>query len=119
MDLKWRCVKCNAEVEFEQASDRRAVQGAVCHDRKRDRLKHPEKSGRSHFVLPGRGQTARKNPFCMGEGTEMKELIHEVKSEITQYGYKKARNSFWKIEDGFYKLINFQHGAYGDYFLSM
>lgn len=46
----------------------------------------------------------------------MKELINEIKGEITQYGYKKARTSFWKIENGFYKLINFQHGAYGDYF---
>lgn len=46
----------------------------------------------------------------------MEGLLNEVKGRITQYGYKKARSSFWKIEDGFYKLIHFQHGAYGDYF---
>lgn len=46
----------------------------------------------------------------------MKDLLNAVKSEIAQYGYRKTRSSFWKIEDGFYKLIHFQHGAYGDYF---
>ena len=46
----------------------------------------------------------------------MKELLGEVKGELSQYGYKKAQSSFWKIENGFYKLIHFQRGAYGDYF---
>ncbi len=46
----------------------------------------------------------------------MKELIGKVQGEIKQYGYKKAGNFFWKTENGFYKLIHFQHGAYGDYF---
>jgi hypothetical protein len=33
------------------------------------------------------------------------------------YGYKMKKNSFWKVEDGFFKLIDFQKGAYGaDYF---
>lgn len=40
----------------------------------------------------------------------------EVKAQITAYGYRKRGNSFWKTENGFYKLINFQTGAYGDYF---
>ena len=40
----------------------------------------------------------------------------EAKAQITAYGYRKRGNSFWKIENGFYKLINFQTGAYGDYF---
>ena len=40
----------------------------------------------------------------------------EVKAQITAYGYRKRGNSFWKIKNGFYKLINFQTGAYGDYF---
>lgn len=46
----------------------------------------------------------------------MKELLREVKGELSPYGYRKTGNSFWKVENGFYKLINFQHGAYGDYF---
>ena len=46
----------------------------------------------------------------------MKTLICEVKDTFSQYGYRKERNSFWKKENGFYKLVNFQSGAYGDYF---
>ena len=46
----------------------------------------------------------------------MKTIIGEVKGIFSEYGYKKERNSFWKIENDFYRLINFQHGAYGDYF---
>lgn len=49
------------------------------------------------------------------EQYEMKAL-NEVKQQISKYGYKKNGNSFWKIENGFYKLIHFQAGAYGDYF---
>lgn len=48
----------------------------------------------------------------------MKELLNEVKGELARYGYKKSGRSFWKVENGFYKLIDFQKGAYGDYFLS-
>lgn len=43
-------------------------------------------------------------------------VLNEVKPQILKYGYKKSGNSFWKIENGFYKLINFQAGAYGNYF---
>lgn len=46
----------------------------------------------------------------------MKEMLEKVKGNFAQSGYRKRRNSFYKIEDGFYKLINFQKGAYGDYF---
>lgn len=46
----------------------------------------------------------------------MKDLLNRVKGEFTQYAYKKRGSSFWKYEDGFYKLVNFQGGAYGDYF---
>lgn len=46
----------------------------------------------------------------------MKTLICEVKDTFSQYGYRKERNSFWKRENGFYKLVNFQSGSYGDYF---
>ena len=46
----------------------------------------------------------------------MKELLNELKGDIAGYGYKKSGNSFWKIENGFYKLIDFQGGAHGDYF---
>lgn len=43
-------------------------------------------------------------------------VLNEVKPQILKYGYKKSGNSFWKIENGFYRLINFQAGAYGNYF---
>lgn len=43
-------------------------------------------------------------------------LLNEVKSLMSEYGYRKKGDSFWKIENGFYKLIHFQKGAYGDYF---
>ncbi|MEC1526249.1 DUF4304 domain-containing protein, partial [Neobacillus niacini] len=33
-----------------------------------------------------------------------------------EYGYRKKGNSFWKIENGFYKLINIQKSNNGDYF---
>ncbi len=46
----------------------------------------------------------------------MKEMIEKVKGAFVQNGYRKRRNSFYKIEDGFYKLVNFQKGAYGNYF---
>ena len=46
----------------------------------------------------------------------MKEMLEKVKVAFIQKGYRKRRNSFYKTEDGFYKLINFQKGAYGDYF---
>ena len=46
----------------------------------------------------------------------MKELLAEVKGAFSGAGYRKKRNSFWKREGGFYRLVDFQHGAYGDYF---
>lgn len=36
----------------------------------------------------------------------MKTLICEVRDTFSQYGYRKERNSFWKKENGFYKLVN-------------
>ncbi len=46
----------------------------------------------------------------------MKEMLDGVKWAFVQKGYRKRRNSFYKIEDGFYKLIDFQKGACGGYF---
>lgn len=46
-------------------------------------------------------------------------ILGEIKPLFAKYGYKKNGDSFWKLENGFYKLINFQKGRYGDYFLSM
>ena len=46
----------------------------------------------------------------------MKELLAEVKGAFSGAGYRKKRNSFWKREGGFYRLVDFQHGAYGYYF---
>ncbi|WP_298018213.1 DUF4304 domain-containing protein [uncultured Dysosmobacter sp.] len=43
-------------------------------------------------------------------------ILSEVRPMLAQYGYKKSGNSFWKSENGFYKLINFQKGTYGNYF---
>lgn len=46
----------------------------------------------------------------------MKEVLNSANGVLKQLGYKKKRSSFWKIDNGFYKLINFQGGAYGGYF---
>lgn len=43
-------------------------------------------------------------------------ILGEVKPLFAKYGYKKNGDSFWKLENDFYKLINFQKGRYGDYF---
>ncbi|MEI5909627.1 DUF4304 domain-containing protein [Bacillus spongiae] len=40
----------------------------------------------------------------------------KMKQATKKYGYRKNRNSFWKIENGFYKLIHIQKSSYGDYF---
>ncbi|WP_063255397.1 DUF4304 domain-containing protein [Neobacillus niacini] len=40
----------------------------------------------------------------------------EMNQVTKEYGYRKKGNSFWKIENGFYKLINIQKSNNGDYF---
>lgn len=40
----------------------------------------------------------------------------KIKSLLAPYGYRKSGSSFWKTENGFYKLLHFQGGTYGDYF---
>lgn len=37
----------------------------------------------------------------------MKEVIKKVNGAFKQCGYKKRGNSFWKNENGFYRLVNF------------
>ena len=47
----------------------------------------------------------------------MKRFLDDLKLPLLEYGYQKRSNSFFKIEDGFYKLINFQKGLYdGNYY---
>lgn len=47
----------------------------------------------------------------------MNSIIEVLKAPLSEHGYQKRSNSFWKIEDGFYKLINFQKGLYdGNYY---
>lgn len=47
----------------------------------------------------------------------MKELLNKVNSILKPAGYRMKGMAFWKIDNGFYKLIDFQKGAYqGDYF---
>ena len=43
-------------------------------------------------------------------------MIEKVEEVFAQNGYQKHRNSFFKVKSGFYRLINFQKGTYGDYF---
>ena len=43
-------------------------------------------------------------------------MLEKVKGSFVQKGYRKRRSSFYKVEGGFYKLVHFQKGAYGDYF---
>ena len=43
----------------------------------------------------------------------MKKFVNRMNNVLEILGYRKTGNSFWKVDDGFYKLINFQEGAYG------
>lgn len=43
----------------------------------------------------------------------MKELLREVNSSLEKFGYKKKGDSFWKVNNNFYNLIDFQKGAHG------
>ena len=43
----------------------------------------------------------------------MKELLNKSNNILKQFGYKKKGASFWKIDNGFYKLIDFQKGTHG------
>ena len=51
----------------------------------------------------------------------MIDFFKKMNDELKTLGYRKSGNSFWKVEDGFYKLINFQKGAYGggNYFVNI
>ncbi|MBN1217154.1 MAG: DUF4304 domain-containing protein [Candidatus Lokiarchaeota archaeon] len=43
-------------------------------------------------------------------------VISYLSSILKTLGYRKTKNNFWKHQNEFYNLINFQKGAYGDYF---
>lgn len=51
----------------------------------------------------------------------MKELLRKISPELKKFGYNKKRNNFWKVENGFYRIINFQKGIYGGnyYFINV
>lgn len=46
----------------------------------------------------------------------MKELLKKVNIALKEKGYKKRGQNFWKEKSGFYRLINFQKGGYGNYY---
>lgn len=52
-------------------------------------------------------------PTPHNKGIHMEELIYKANIILKQLSYKKKTNSFWKLDDGFYKLISFQNGAHG------
>lgn len=51
----------------------------------------------------------------------MRSILEKLKVPFLEYGYKKHKNSFWKVENGFYKLIDFQKGTHGGnyYFINV
>ena len=51
----------------------------------------------------------------------MKELLRKINSEMKKKGYMKNGMNFWKIENGFFKIINFQKGLHGGqyYFINV
>lgn len=51
----------------------------------------------------------------------MKELLRKISPELKTFGYKKKGSNFWKIENGFYRIINFQKGLHGGqyYFINV
>ncbi|QQE80614.1 DUF4304 domain-containing protein [Alicyclobacillus sp. SO9] len=46
----------------------------------------------------------------------MKVLLQRVDQELKSLGYRRKGNNFWKIENDFYRVINFQRGLYGQYY---
>lgn len=46
----------------------------------------------------------------------MKKLLTEVHASLKVLGYLKKGKSFYRNYNGFYHLINFQGGAYGNYY---
>jgi hypothetical protein len=51
----------------------------------------------------------------------MKELLRKISSELKTFGYKKKGSNFWKVENDFYRIINFQKGLHGGeyYFINI
>lgn len=48
--------------------------------------------------------------------TGMKVLLDRAAGVLRPLGYRRAKASFCKVDNGFYKLVHFQRGAYGNYF---
>ena len=46
----------------------------------------------------------------------MKRIVDELQPEFKKLGYKKSGGNFYKTENGFYKLVNFQGSQYGHCF---
>ena len=51
----------------------------------------------------------------------MKKLLQKITPELKAFGYKKKGSDYWRIENGFYKVINFQKGLHGGnyYFINV
>ncbi len=43
-------------------------------------------------------------------------ILSQIKEPMADLGYRKNGNSFRRVEKGFYQLIHFQKGGFGDYF---
>ncbi len=43
-------------------------------------------------------------------------ILSQIKEPMAALGYRKNGDSFWRVENGFYQLIHFQKGGFGDYF---
>lgn len=46
----------------------------------------------------------------------MRDLLKKANIALKEKGYKKKGENFWKEKNGFYCLINFQKGSYGNYY---
>jgi hypothetical protein len=47
----------------------------------------------------------------------MKALVQRISKALKPLYYQRTGNRLWKVENGFYKLIDFQPGAHGRYFM--
>lgn len=43
-------------------------------------------------------------------------ILSQIKGQMSALGYRKSGDSFWRVEKGFYQLIHFQKGGFGNYF---
>lgn len=61
-------------------------------------------------------KTSLRSLFPLEEGVMIQNFISSLQTTLKPLGFKKKRHTFFKAENGFYKLINIQKSQFGDSF---